>query len=137
MKFIMKVDTRSIFARYGYTLSQYGASFNEEATMVEGNLALKLNPALTILDPLAKDPLESNGWIRESLGQYRSNGQIKEKTGFRLYTRRRDLNEFIDDFSKKSSFPKPENPDSTRVFDTGSNPPMGDPKFNLTPTDEI
>ena len=47
--------------------------------------------------------LQKEGWAESSMGHYRSSGQIKEKKGFKLYIRTRNLNSFIDDFSKKTS----------------------------------
>ena len=77
--------------------------------------------------------LESQGWHRESIGQYRSNGQIKDIEGFILFVRRRPLKQFIDDFSKKSSLHPSENPCICKDSSMGSNPTLGLPKSKMTP----
>ena len=71
--------------------------------MTNGNLALQPQIIPTVINYPAVDPLKAKGWIKATLGQYRSNGQSKDKEGFKLYTRRRNLTAFIDDYSKKSS----------------------------------
>ncbi len=81
-----------------------------------------------------KTLLEANGWIDETLGCFRSNGQIKEKTGFLLYTRRRNLNRFIDDYNQKSSSIECPKPCKNKVSARGSSSPMGSPEPNLTPS---
>lgn len=78
--------------------------------------------------------LASNGWKRSRLGHYRSNGQVKEKEGFLLYIRRRNLHGFVNDFSKKSSSDTRETPCNTGVSDEGSTPPMGSPEQKMTPS---
>lgn len=77
--------------------------------------------------------LHTAGWIHDSLGQYRSGGQIKEKTGFSLYIRRRNLQHFIDDFNKKSSTVTTPEPHKYTASVLGSTPSMGNPKPKLTP----
>ena len=79
------------------------------------------------------DPLAAKGWRTENMGQFRSNGQIRDKRGFKLYTRRRNLRRFIDDFSKKSSSTLCSNPDIYRGSRAGSSSPMGEQKPQMTP----
>lgn len=102
--------------------------------MIEGNLALQSQIIPTILNYSATDSLTANGWVKDSLGQFRSNGQIKNKEGFLLYTRKRNLNDFIDDYSKKSSSDGCLNPRKNWDSDTGSSLPMGNPEPKLTPS---
>ena len=104
--------------------------------MIQGNLALKLQKA-TIINYPAVDPFLANGWLQESMGQYRSNGINKEKKGFKLYTRRRNLNTFIDDFSKKSSIDDSAKAYKYRGSEAGSSSPLGNPKSKLTPTSDV
>ena len=82
-----------------------------------------------------EESLKSRGWVKDSLGQYRSSGQIKEKEDFLLYTRRRNMRDFIDDFSKKSSNKAPENPSKIKDFQAGSSLTMGFQERELTPID--
>ena len=77
--------------------------------------------------------LASKGWVKHDIGQYRSSGQIKDKGGFQLYIRRRNLRRFTDDFSKKSSAANPQPPCKSTSSGAGSLPPMGNPKPELTP----
>ena len=102
--------------------------------MINGNLALQPQSICTILNSQTTSPLTANGWVKESLGQYRSNGQIKEKEGFQLYTRRRNLRAFIDDYSKKSSLDNSQNPRKNWGSAAGSSTPMGTPEPKLTPS---
>ena len=101
--------------------------------MIEGNLALKPQSAIIFNFP-STNLLTANGWIQDTLGQYRSNGQIKDKEGFKLYTRRRNLKSYIDDFSKKSSMEESTNHHKIKVSETGSSLPMGNPESKLTPS---
>ena len=78
--------------------------------MIDGNLAIQPQIIPTAFNYPAINPLEAKGWIKDTLGQYRSNGQIKDKKGFDLYIRRRNLKAFIDDYSKKSSTDGCQNP---------------------------
>ncbi len=103
--------------------------------MIDGTSALQLQIKPVICSYPAVNPLEAKGWFKDSLGQYRSNGQIKEKEGFNLYIRRRNLKGFIDDYSKKSSSAEPLKPYKNWVSDTGSISPMGNPEPKLTPSD--
>lgn len=80
------------------------------------------------------DNLSANGWVKERLGNIRSNGKIKEKVGFQLYTRRRNLKSFIDDYSQKSSPDGCPKPRKNRASDMGSSLPMGNPDSKLTPS---
>ena len=102
--------------------------------MIDGNLALQPHIFPTIVNYPATDPLTAKGWIQDSLGQYRSNGQIKDKEGFKLYTRRRNLNDFIDDYSKKSSSTDSPKPRKNWASKAGSSLPMGNPEPKLTPS---
>ena len=52
--------------------------------MIDGNLALQPQIIPTVINYPAVDPLEAKGWIKDTLGQYRSHGQIKDKEGFKL-----------------------------------------------------
>ena len=103
-------------------------------------------PELNIVNPLQaaaqhpvilrypiSDPLAAKGWRRDSMGKFRSNGKIQDKRGFKLYTRRRNLRRFIDDFSKKSSSTHCSNPDIYRDSMAGSSSPMGEQKPKMTP----
>ena len=80
--------------------------------------------------------LKDHGWVRENLGQYRSNGEIKDKKGFRIYVRKRLLKEFLDDCFEKSSKGEAGNPQNTTVSGMGSNKSFGEQKDNLTPSAE-
>lgn len=100
--------------------------------MIDGTSALKHLIENTTCKQLS-DKLCKKGWVKESLGEYRSNGQIKEKEGFQLYSRKRNLNRFIDDFSKKSSLGNGQTPHKIRDSEAGSSSPMGNPKPELTP----
>ena len=102
--------------------------------MINGNLALQPQSISTILNSLTTSPLSAAGWVKESLGQYRSNGQIKEKEGFQLYTRRRNLRTVIDDYTKKSSLNNRQNTPKNWGSATGSSIPMGVPEPKLTPS---
>ena len=102
--------------------------------MIDGNLALQPQIIPTVINYPMVDPLEAKGWIKDTLGQYRSNGQIKDKEGFDLYIRRRNLNSFIDDYSKKSSSDGCTKPRKNWASDTGSSLPMGNPEPKLTPS---
>lgn len=102
--------------------------------MIDGNLALQPQIIPTVIYYPAENPLEAKGWIKDSLGQYRSNGQIKDKDGFDLYIRRRNLNNFIDGYSKKSSSDISSKPRKNWAPATGSSLPMGSPKPELTPS---
>ncbi len=102
--------------------------------MVDGNLALQPKIIPTVINYPAVDPLEAKGWTKDSLGQYRSNGQIKDKEGFDLYIRRRNLNSFIDDYFQESSSDDCPKPPNNRASDTGSSLPMGNPEPKLTPS---
>ena len=103
-------------------------------------------PELNIVNPLQaaaqhpvilrypiSDPLAAKGWRRDSMGKFRSNGKIQDKRGFKLYTRRRNLRRFIDDFSKKSSFTSSQNTDKYWGYGAGSCSTMGTPNPKMTP----
>ena len=102
--------------------------------MIDGNLALQPQIIPTVINYPAVGPLEAKGWFKDSIGQFRSNGQIKDKEGFDLYIRRRNLNSFIDDYSKKSSSDGCTKPRKNWASDTGSSLPMGNPEPKLTPS---
>ena len=102
--------------------------------MIEGNLAIQPQIITTAINYPAINPLEAKGWIKDTLGQYRSNGQIKDKKGFDLYIRRRNLKAFIDDYSKKSSTDSWQNSRKNWTSDAGSSLPMGSPEPKLTPS---
>ena len=102
--------------------------------MIDGNLALQPQIIPTVINYPVVNPLAAKGWIKDTLGQYRSNGQIKDKQGFKLYTRRRNLADFIDDYSKKSSSDDCPMHRKNWASNTGSTLPMGNPKPKLTPT---
>ena len=102
--------------------------------MTNGNLALQPQIIPTVINYPAVDPLKAKGWIKDTLGQYRSNGQIKDKEGFKLYTRRRNLTAFIDDYSKKSSMGGCAKPCKYWASEAGSSSPMGSPEPKLTPS---
>ncbi len=78
--------------------------------------------------------LATQGWSKESLGEYRSSGKIKEKTGFDLYIRRRNLKTVIDDCRKKASIVDGENPQEIKDLKMESNTTMGIHKQSLTPS---
>jgi len=78
--------------------------------------------------------LTSQGWSEHPLGYYRSSGQIKEKNGFLLYIRRRNLQQLIDNLSKKSSPEHLTTPCKTGTFQKGSTSPMGSPEQKMTPS---
>jgi hypothetical protein len=102
--------------------------------MIDGNLALQPQFFPTIINYPAVNPLEAKGWNKTSFGQYRSNGQIKDKEGFDLYIRRRNLSAFIDDYSKKSSSDGSTKPRENWASEAGSSLPMGNPEPKLTPS---
>lgn len=102
--------------------------------MIDGNLALQPKIIPNELNFPVIRPLGSNGWIKTKLGQYRSNGQIKEKEGLKLYIRRRNLYDFIDDYSQKSSSDNAQKPRKNWASDMGSTPTMGNPEAELTPS---
>ncbi|RHV36754.1 hypothetical protein DXB59_07650 [Ruminococcus sp. OM05-10BH] len=101
--------------------------------MINGNLALQPQIIPTMINDNSINPLESKGWVKYTMGTYRSNGQIKNKEGFTLYIRRRNLNHFIDAYSKKSSSDCHSKPHKTWASNTGSSLPMGNPEPKLTP----
>lgn len=102
------------------------------ATATKLNLLnLKINTI--IYQETLSQILKTNGWVEHSLGQYRSNGKIKEKKGFKLYIRTRSLKTFIDDFSKKASSSKSAKPHKIEGSTWGSGSPMGNPTGDLTP----
>ena len=86
-----------------------------------------------ILEYPISDPLTRKGWRKERIGQYRSNGQILDKRGFKLYTRRRNLRRFIDDFSQKSSASLCSKPHIYKGSEAGSSLSMGSPETGMTP----
>jgi len=102
--------------------------------MIDGNLAVQPQVISTVINYPAVNPLIAKGWIKDTLGQYRSNGQIKDKEAFDLYIRRRNLNDYIDDYSKKSSSGDCRKPLKNRASGTGSSLPMGNPMPKLTPS---
>ena len=102
--------------------------------MIDGTSALQLQTFPKVISYPAVNPLEAKGWVKDTLGQYRSNGHIKDKEGFDLYIRKRNLNSFIDDYSKKSSQDICSNPCKNKAFDMGSSLPMGNPEPKLTPS---
>ena len=79
--------------------------------------------------------LEAQGWVKESLGEYRSGGKIKKKAGYDLYIRRRNLKAFIDDYRKKSSSGGNKKPQDIKDSEMESFTTMGDHKQDLTPSD--
>ncbi|MCR5311189.1 MAG: DUF4268 domain-containing protein [Lachnospiraceae bacterium] len=107
------------------------ATINKQQT---GTDALQIQP--TCCNYPSNDPLTAQGWVRDSLGYFRSSGRIKEKEGFQLYTRRRNLAEFIDAFSKKSSKGAREDARNNGLPVAGSSSPMAREKSSLTPIGE-
>lgn len=102
--------------------------------MIDRSFAVQPYIITTIFKYPTTDPLAAKGWIKDSLGQYRSNGQIKNKEGFDLYIRRRNLNSFIDDYSRKPSSDGCPKPRKNWASNTGSSLPMGNPEPKLTPS---
>ena len=102
--------------------------------MINEDLVVKPQDTPAVINYLISDPLAAKGWVKDSLGQYRSNGQIKDKEGFKLYTRRRNLNDFTDDYSQKSSSDSRQKPPKDWASDTGSSMSMGHPELKLTPS---
>lgn len=102
--------------------------------MIDGNLALQPHTPFNPPNCPLSDPLMINGWNRDSIGKYRSNGQIKDIDGFVLYTRTRNLKVFVDDCKKKSSSNHLQNPSKTVISGAGSSSPMGNPSAKLTPS---
>lgn len=80
------------------------------------------------------DPLVYVGWTQLHLGYTRSNGKIVPRTGFKLYTRRRRLTEYIDDQRNKSSSGAPANTHNQGGPSLGSIPAMGMQKSQMTPS---
>lgn len=74
--------------------------------------------------------LNNAGWKNQPVGQYRSNGQTKQITGFEVFIRDRDF----DDFLKKSSLNNSKKPHKMGVSGVGSTSPMGVPVTSLTPS---
>ena len=106
--------------------------------MIQGNIALapnyKFDDNILRYYPLTrKGLLELAGWVKDSIGFFRSNGEIKEKEGFELYKRERNLQTFIDDYSKKSSISKAEKAHKISAHAPGSSQAMGIPEPKLTP----
>lgn len=99
------------------------------ANYTDGTLALQ--PATPNYP--STDPLMAKGWVKDTIGQFRSNGKIKNKDGFILYIRRRNLAEFIDNYSKKSSSKEASNPSNNGISMAGSSTHTGTPEQNLTP----
>lgn len=85
------------------------------------------------LKTLLNERFSGTDWKNYELGQFRSNGKIKNKEGFLLYIRRRNLKNFIDDFSKKSSNQQAGNQHKHYISSTGSSLPLGIQKQILTP----
>ncbi len=79
-------------------------------------------PNLSLLENSAY----KNGWENSIMGYYRSSGEIKEKAGVKLCIRKRNLQAFIDDFSKKSSLGTPQNPLKYRLSEAKSNETLGE-----------
>ena len=77
--------------------------------------------------------LTAAGWTRETLGNVRSNHQIKAKKGFQLYMRRRKFEDAITGFSKKPQNVAVANGSTMQAGATGSNVPIGIQKLNMTP----
>lgn len=102
--------------------------------MINGNIALQPQILPSIINYPALNPLKAKGWNKESIGQYRSNGQIKDKEGFDLYIRRRNLKYFVDTYSKKSSSSNCAKPHKNWVPSTGSSLTMVTPEPKLTPS---
>lgn len=100
-----------------------------DINMITGTSALKTQ--LNINNEVKL--LETKGWERQSLGKYRSNGQIKEKQGFKLYKRSRKLQDYIDDYSQKSSFTNTRKPRKDWANTPGLSSPLGIPEPKLTP----
>ena len=77
--------------------------------------------------------LTNNGWVETPMGNYRTNGEVKEVTGFKCFIRRRNLNTFIDDYSKKASTNDPSKPRKNWASSAGSSSALGNPESKLTP----
>ncbi len=77
-----------------------------------------------------KKEVSAEGWKNIPVGYYRSSGQIKPITGFELFIRNRDF----DDFLKKSSLSNSPSARKIRSSGMGSASPMGIPKAGLTPS---
>ena len=78
--------------------------------------------------------LTPQGWKQSSLGQVRSNGVIKEKTGFILYTRKRLLDStLMTTLRGQSSTTDSDKPHKQAVSEAGSNAAIGIQKLDLTP----
>ena len=76
--------------------------------------------------------LAAAGWIRKPLGTVRSNHLIKNKEGFQLYIRRRNLDNFVAGFSKKPSNGGAANASTMQAGAMGSNGNIGNHKQLLT-----
>lgn len=98
--------------------------------IIKGNSA-PVNLTSEAIEYQATDPLEVNGWSRDTIGKKRSNGKIKDIEGFKLYTRKRNLNGV---FFKKAPETKDENMHKYWDRNTGSNVTMGVQEFDLTPS---
>lgn len=74
--------------------------------------------------------LQSNGWLNVPVGYYKSGTKINNITGFELFIRHTE----IDNFLKKLSKPDSANPHKMGLCTWGSTSPMGSPKMGLTPS---
>lgn len=79
------------------------------------------------------DSLNKAGWVNQPVGYYRSNGQVKQISGFEVFIRSTK----IDDFLKKSSAANSKNPHKMEILRKGSRPPMGNPVPSLTPLGQV
>ena len=77
--------------------------------------------------------LNQQGWKNQPVGHYKTkiNGQnvICQITGFEVFIRDRDFDEFL----KNSSLSNSTKPHKMAVSGAGSTPPLGLPKASLTP----
>lgn len=81
-----------------------------------------------------KELLEEKGWTKLSVGQYRSNGKIKEIDTVDLYIRKTHFDDFLKKSSKYNQDKTPETLEKSRVSGMGSTTPMGVPDTTLTPS---
>lgn len=79
------------------------------------------------------DLIANGGWKKEGLGEVRTSDGIREKEGFLLYTRRRNLTALFDVFGKNTSSGGCQKPRKSRLLDAGSSSAMGYPKEKMNP----
>ena len=76
--------------------------------------------------------LEEHGWHVTSMGQYRSNGTIKEFDEFTLFMRITNFDDFLKNVASDDAQKRLKSRINAELLSTGSKDPVGDPHFNMT-----